>query len=197
MDFKRFNRQLDFLIEIDKAKQVYRNTILMDASRTETDAEHSWHMAIAAMLLREYSDDKEMDLCKVFKMALIHDIVEIDAGDVFAYSNVDYSLKARKERKAAERIFGLLPEEQSREFLSLWNEYEEASTKEAKFAQAMDCFMPLLHNYITEGRQWRKFNVTSDKVLSRNSKIEKSSKVLWNYIKDIVEDSVKKGYLKR
>lgn len=195
MDLDKLNKQIDFIIEIDKAKQILRNTILMDASRKENDAEHSWHMAVGAMSLVEYSNFEVIDMLKVFKMILLHDVVEIDAGDVFAYGDVDWQQKADKEKKAAERIFGLLPEEQAKEFISIWNEYEDCDTKEAKFAHAMDSFMPILHNYKTKGLQWQRLNVTSDKVLSRNRRIEKGSKVLWEYIQMIVKDAVEKGYL--
>jgi len=196
MDFNKLDRQVDFILEIDKAKQILRNTILIDASRKENDAEHSWHMAVAAMALVEYADSKSLDMLKVFKMILLHDVVEIDAGDVFAYGNVDWQAKAEKERKAAERIFGLLPENQAKEFMSIWNEYENCETEESRFAQAMDSFMPILHNYKTKGLQWQRLGVTSDKVLLKNRRIEKGSKVLWEYIQKIVKDAVEKGYLK-
>ena len=196
MGFDKLSRQLDFIIEIDKAKQILRNTILMDASRKENDAEHSWHMAVCAMALVEYSNCEVIDMLKVFKMILLHDIVEIDSGDVFAYGNVDWQQKAEKERKAAKRIFGLLPDEQANEFMCIWNEYEGCETEESKFAQAMDSFMPILHNYKTKGLQWQRLNVTSDKVLSKNRRIEKGSKILWEYIQMIVKDAVEKGYLK-
>ncbi len=196
MDIERFARQLDFIVEVDKVKQILRNTILMDSSRKENDAEHSWHMAVAAMVLSEYINEVDLDKCKVMKMALIHDMVEIDAGDVFAYGNVNWNEKADKEKRAAERIFGLLPEEQKVEFLSIWNEYEDAKTSEAKFAQALDSFMPILHNYRTKGLQWQRLNVTREKVLSRNRRIERGSKQLWEYIVSIVNDAVEKGYLK-
>jgi putative hydrolases of HD superfamily len=195
MDLDRLNRQLDFLAEIDKAKQVLRNTLLMDASRRENDAEHSWHMALGAMLLVEYADCKVLDLLKVVKMALLHDLVEIDAGDTFAYGNTDPLEKARKEALAADRIFGLLPKEQAETFQGLWIEFEKGESQEAKYAQAMDSFMPILHNYRTQGLQWQRLNVTSDQVLSRNRRIEKASQGLWQYIQTIVQDSVEKGYL--
>jgi putative hydrolases of HD superfamily len=196
MDTERFKKQLDFIVEVDKAKNILRNTILMDSSRRENDAEHSWHMAISALILQEYLDDSDVDLCKVLKMALIHDVVDVDAGDVFAYGNVDWNEKKEKEEKAAERIFGILPEDQKEEFLKIWNEYEEAQTAEAKFAQMLDSFMPIFHNYKTNGLQWQRLDVTREKVLARNRRIEKGSKKLWNYIVNIVNEAVEKGYLK-
>jgi putative hydrolase of HD superfamily len=134
----KLERQLHFLAEIDKAKQVVRNTLLLDKSRQENDAEHSWHMAVAAFVLWEYANFEDMDMVRVFKMILLHDIVEIDAGDVFAYSIVDPELRAKEERKAAERIFGLLPEDQRKLFYDLWIEYDERKTNESKFANALD-----------------------------------------------------------
>lgn len=196
MDMGRFERQLDFIIELDKAKQVLRNTILMDASRRENDAEHMWHMAIGAMVLCEYSDSKELDMLKVLKIIMLHDVIEIYAGDTFAYDDKGHLDKAERERKAADRIFGMLPEDQGIEFRGLWDEFEEGATPEARFAGAMDSFMPILHNYRTQGLQWQRMGVSSDRVLARNKHIEKSSEFLWEYIKSIVADGVKKGYLK-
>jgi len=195
MDRERFNKQIEFIMEIDKAKEVFRNTVLFDASRTENDAEHSWHMAIGAMLLSEYANEDNLDMVKIFKMVLIHDLVEIDSGDIFAYDEESAVGKYERELKAAERIFGLLPEDQAEEYLNLWLEFEDRITQEAKFAQAMDSFMPLLHNYKTKGLQWQRLNVTSDMVLSKNKKIKEGSTLLWNYIKDIIYDAVEKGYL--
>ncbi|MDF2987149.1 MAG: metal dependent phosphohydrolase [Eubacterium sp.] len=146
MDIQRFNRQIEFIAEIDKVKQILRNTILMDASRRENDAEHTWHMAMGAMILSEYANEKSLDMLKVFEMILLHDIVEIDAGDTFAYANVNLQEKAEKEKRAAERIFGLLPADLADKLIKTWDEYEAADTPEAQFAQAMDSFMPILHN---------------------------------------------------
>ncbi|WP_199613862.1 HD domain-containing protein [Paenibacillus alkalitolerans] len=195
MDIERFNKQIEFIVEIDKVKQILRNTILMDASRKENDAEHTWHMAVGAMILSEYANESNLDMLKVFKMILLHDIVEIDAGDTFAYGNVNWQETAEKEKKAAERIFGILPNDQANQLKEIWNEYEEAETPEAKFAQAMDSFMPILHNYRTSGLQWKKLGVTREKVLSRNRRIENGSTILWSYIENIVNDAVEKGFL--
>lgn len=196
MDIQRFNRQIEFIAEIDKVKQILRNTILMDASRKENDAEHTWHMAMGAMVLSEYANEENLDMLKVFEMILLHDIVEIDAGDTFAYANVNMQEKAEKEKRAAERIFGLLPADLAEKLIKTWNEYEAADTPEAQFAQAMDSFMPILHNYRTKGLQWQRLDVSREKVLSRNRRIEKGSAILWNYIESIVNDAVEKGYLK-
>ena len=193
---ERFLKQIDFITEIDSLKHVLRNTILLDSSRRENDVEHSWHMALAAMILLEYSNFSGLDLNKVIKMALIHDLVELDAGDVFAYSNVNREEVKEKETKAADRIFGLLPFEQARELRNLWDEFEDGATAEAQFTKALDSFMPILHNYKTKGLQWQKHGVTAERVLERNKRIEKGSEFLWGYIENIVKDAVKKGYLK-
>ncbi|MDF2884587.1 MAG: phosphohydrolase [Clostridiaceae bacterium] len=196
MDIDRFNKQIEFITEIDKVKEILRNTVLMDASRRENDAEHMWHMAVGILVFSEYANEQNLDLLKVLKMVLVHDIVEIDAGDTFAYGNADCNVVAACEQKAAQRIFGLLPEDQSIEFIEIWKEFEQSETKEARFAKAMDSFMPILHNYSTNGLQWQKHNVSSERVLTRNSRIEKGSEELWEYIKDIMKDAVQKGYIK-
>ena len=193
---ERFLKQIDFITEIDSLKHVLRNTILLDLSRRENDVEHSWHMSLAAMILLEYSNFNRLDINKVIKMALIHDLVELDTGDVSAYSNVNREEKKEKEKKTADRIFGLLPFEQAKELRNLWDEFENGTTAEAQFTQALDSFMPILHNYKTKGLQWQKLGVTAERVLERNKRIEKGSKFLWDYIKNIVKDAVEKGYLK-
>lgn len=197
MDMDRFKKQLDFIVEIDKAKQILRNTILMDASRRENDAEHMWHMAVGAMVLSEYSDSKNLNMLKVLKIIMLHDVIEIYAGDTFAYDDKGQIGKAEREKKAADRIFGMLPGDQEAEFRALWDEFEDGTTDEAKFAVAMDSFMPILHNYCTKGAQWQRFDVSSDRVLAKNERVELSSADLWNYIKCMVDDAVQKGYLKK
>ena len=195
MDFERFQKQLEFIEEIDKAKQILRNTILMDASRNENDAEHTWHMAVCAMLFTEYSNEKNLDMLKVLKMIMIHDIVEIDAGDTFVYNEKGCLDKEDRETRAAKRIFGLLPGDQMKEFTALWEEFETYETPEAKYAHLVDTFMPIYHNYRTKGRQWQKLNVTGSKVLNRHKHIKKGSEEIWAFIESIVKDAVEKGYL--
>ena len=195
MNFERFNKQLEFLAEIDKLKQILRNTILMDDSRRENDAEHTWHMAVCAILFVEYSNEKDLNILKALKMIMIHDIVEIDAGDTFAYDEIGHMDKAEREQKAAKRIFGLLPDDQREEFADLWNEFEEYETAESKYAHLVDTFMPIYHNYKTKGLQWQRLNVTSDKVLTRNRHIQRGSEEIWEYVQGIVKDAVEKGYL--
>lgn len=192
---ERFKKQLDFLTETDKLKQILRRTILMDASRRENDAEHTWHMAVCAVMFSEYSNTCEIDLLKVLKMVLLHDIVEIDAGDTFAYDAKGQGDKKEREIKAAQRLFGLLPKDQGEEFLLLWQEFDDMETPEARFASAIDRFMPIYHNYITKGIKWQEFKITRSMVLERNKSIEMGSKKLWEYVKLIVDDAVDKGYL--
>ena len=193
---ERLQKQIDFIIEIDKLKHIYRQTILMDGSRQENDAEHSWHLAVMAIFLSEYAKEEDLNILKVIKMVLIHDLVEIDAGDTFCYDEQGYLDKEEREQKAADRIFNLLPVDQAREIRELWEEFEERETGEARFAAALDRVQPLLHNYHTKGHAWQKHGTTSDKVLERCKYIGDSSPVLWDYVQKIIRDSVEKGYLK-
>lgn len=195
MDRLRIDKQIAFIEEIDKVKQIYRRTILMDGSRNENDAEHSWHLAVMAVLLSEYAG-KEIDLLKVIKMVLIHDIVEIDAGDTYCYDEAGYLDKRDREEKAADRIFNILPADQARELRDLWEEFEECNSPEAKFAASLDRFQPLLHNYRTCGLSWRKHDIAKDMVIKRNSLIGEGAPRLWNYAHDIIEDSVEKQFLR-
>ncbi len=170
-DIPRLQQQIQFLAEIDKLKQVLRRTWLLDQSRFENDAEHSWHIAVAAMLFLEYADDPNVDVLRVIKMLLVHDLVEIDAGDTYAYDEQACLDQAEREQKAAERIFGLLPPDQAAAFRALWEEFEARQTPEARYAAALDRFQPLLHNYLTNGRAWRDHAVTSDRVFVRNGPV--------------------------
>ncbi len=197
MDLERLKKQIDFITEVDKLKQVYRQTILLDRSRTENDAEHTWHMALAAMVLAEHANEANLDMLRVLKMIMVHDLVEIDAGDTFAYDDQGYLDKAEREQRAATRIFGLLPDAQGDELRALWDEFEGNGTPEAKFANAIDTFMPMLHNCCTEGQQWRKRGVTSDKVLVRNQRVKDGSAALGNYLEQMIHDAVNKGHLKK
>ncbi len=192
----RFEEQLRFIFEVDKLKKVIRQTLLLDASRQENDAEHSWHMSLAILLLSEHANAQDIDLVKCVKMALIHDVVEIDAGDTFAYDIKGYEDKMEREQKAAARIFGLLPEDQREEYINLWNEFEEGITAEALFVGAIDKFMPVMHNYLTSGKQWNKHGVSGDMVLKRNAPMEKGSFLLWDYVQQIVGDAIKNGMFK-
>jgi putative hydrolase of HD superfamily len=195
MENERLKRQIDFIREIDNVKSVYRQTLLMDGKRNENDAEHSWHIAVMAIVLSEYSNST-LDIARVVKMALVHDIVEIYAGDTFCYDEKSAVDKEDRERDAAERIFGMLPADQCVQFRELWDEFEARKTDESKFAAALDRLQPVLHNYATSGAAWRKHGVTSDKVMKRNSHIADGSAVLWKFARELIEDAVARGYFK-
>jgi putative hydrolase of HD superfamily len=196
MDYSSLQQQLDFIIEADKLKQIVRQTLLLDQSRRENDAEHSWHAIIAALVLAEYAACPELDLLRVVKMLAIHDLVEIDAGDTYAYDELAQQDQAERERKAADRIFSLLPATQAAEFRAIWDEFEEQRTPEAQFAGAVDCLMPILHNYWTKGRQWLNHAVTKDRVIRRNnSRIAAGSKDLAAFVRELLDDAVRRGYL--
>lgn len=192
-DNTRLENQLSFFIEIDKVKNIYRKSLLFDKGRFENDAEHSWTIAIMVILLREYANFP-VDIEKTVLMLLIHDIVEIDAGDTFLYA-ADRKDAHIKEEKAAERIFGILPEEQKEKLLNIWKEFEERKTNEAKFASVFDRLEPLLQNYITEGFTWKKNGVTYDMVYEVNKHVAEGSKEIWEFICALLDSAVKKGYL--
>lgn len=191
----RFQKQINFLIEIDKVKTIFRKTRIFTDKRYENDAEHGWHMGLMALILAEYSNDT-IDIAKVVKMALIHDLVEIDVGDTYLYAEHQED-KVQKERKCAERIFGLLPPDQRDEFLALWEEFEAKATSEAKFAGSMDRLGPVMQNYFDNGHAWKIHNVTSDKVRKVNRQIEKGSKAIWEYVESLIDESIEKGHLRK
>ncbi|HMK46146.1 MAG TPA: HD domain-containing protein [Methanocella sp.] len=195
MTSERLEQQINFLIEIDRLKHVYRQTYLLDRSRHDSDVEHSWHFAIMALVLSEYTKDS-VDISKVIRMALIHDIVEIDAGDVIVYDRKTDGDHVAKERAAAKRIFGLLPIDQARELSELWAEFERRETPEAKFAAALDRFDPLLHNFYTEGKAWQEHGVTADQVLEVNRHIGQTAPEIWKKVQELVQELVEKGHLK-
>ena len=196
MKNERLMKQMQFIIEVDKLKKVFRHNIVIGTIRNENDAEHSWHLAFMAMLLFEYSSEKNIDILKVIKLVIVHDLVEIDAGDTFCYDEKAQEDKAEREQKAADRIFNILPADQAEEIFALWREFEERKTPEAKFASCMDRLQPLLLNYYTEGYTWQSPEVTSKKVLERNRFLEENAPELWEYAKEIIEDSVKRGFLR-
>ena len=194
MDMDRFQSQLDFILEIDKEKEIYRQTHLKGYKRQENDAEHAWHMAIMIYLLREYANE-EFDVAKAMLMALIHDIVEIDAGDTYAYDTHNLATQSEREEKAAERIFGLLPPEQKNEMLALFREFEKGETAEAKFAKTMDNFQPLILNDSNNGKDWRAHKINKTHVINRQRKSEPGSRAIWEYTKTLIENNVQKGNL--
>ena len=193
----RLKKQIDFLVEIDKMKTILRQTILVDKSKRENDAEHSWHFAVMAMVLFEYTDSSAVNILRVLKMALVHDLVEIYAGDTFAYDDKGNESKAEREAAAADKIFGLLPQDQGKELHGLWREFEEIQTADSKYANAIDRLQPLINNYMTEGHTWKLGNVTSDKVYKRMGIIEEGAPGLWGFVTDIINSSVEKGYLQK
>lgn len=190
----RLARQLQFIIEIDKLKSVYRRTYLIDGARNENSAEHSWHLALLAIVLAEHANEP-LDVSKVVKMVLVHDIVEIDAGDTYIYGA--QGDKTERERLAAERIFGLLPPDQEAEFRGLWEEFESGATAEARFATALDRFVPQLHNYHTQGRSWKEHGITAERVLTRNVEMSHGSVTLWEWTQILIERAVTEGLLPR
>lgn len=189
-------KQVAFIKEIDKLKYIQRKTKLFGSDRCENDAEHSWHLAIMTLILAEHSD-KPIDVLKVVKMVLIHDIVEIDAGDTFLYDTTQNHTNTELELLAAQRIFGLLPDAQAAEFVSLWQEFEEGKTDEAKFAKTMDRFEPLLQNTSNNGGTWTEFNVPYQKVYEKKKAIKKGSATIWAYAENLINESVEKGILKK
>lgn len=194
---QRFSQQLHFIIEVDKLKQIYRQTFLSDGSRRENSAEHSWHLALMALLLEEYAAEQPIDICKVVRMVLIHDLVEIDAGDTFCYDKEANQDKSLREKRAARRIFGLLPKDQAEAFDGLWREFETGETIEARFARALDRVQPVMHNYLTHGAAWQAHGVASKQVCERNQHIEQGSTKLWRYIRGLIDDAIAQGYLEK
>ena len=192
---ERLKKQMDFLLEADKLKFITRQTYLSDGKRKENDGEHSWHLALMAVLLSEYSNEK-VDLVKVITMVLIHDIVEIDAGDTYAYDAVGNQSKREREVKAADRIFNILPEDQAKKFRQLWEEFEAYETPEAKFVHVCDNVQPLMLNDATDGLAWREHDVKKSQVLQRNSRTGEGSQVMMEYINKILDKNVESGNLK-
>ena len=192
---ERIKRQMAFALEIDKAKNVFRQTHLSLNGRNENDAEHSWHMAIMAYLLREYANE-EIDIVKVMLMCLIHDIVEIDAGDTYAYDAEGLKTQKAREDAAKERIFSILPKEQQAEFTDLFDELDEYETAESKFVQAIDNLQPLILNDSNNGGDWQEHDVTVEQVYKRQGKTKLGSVKLFEITDEIIQDNVRKGNLK-
>lgn len=195
LDNKKLKNQLAFLIEIDKMKCVFRRTLLLNEFRRENDAEHSWHFALYAMILQEYCKE-EIDINKVIKIALVHDLVEVYAGDTFAYDEKGGQSKKERETAAAEKLFGILDKQQGAEIRALWDEFEEKKTPEARYANACDRIQPLIHNYLNDGFTWKEGNVHAPAVLERMAVIKEAAPELWQVVVGIIEDSINKGILK-
>lgn len=191
----RFKRQVEFLLEIDRLKHTLRQTILLDRSRHENTVEHSWHIAVSAMLFAEHAADPGVDLCRAIRMLLLHDIVEIDAGDTYCYDEQGRIGQHERESRAADRLFGILPGPQAGEFRALWDEFEAADTAEARYAHAMDRFQAFLHNYFTAGRMWREHGIRRPQVMARMRPVERGAPLLWQYVQTLIDDAVNRGYL--
>ncbi|EIJ2832517.1 HD domain-containing protein [Vibrio parahaemolyticus] len=193
---ERLEKQLALLIELDKLKSVLRRTRVKSAEgRLENSGEHSWHVALMAVLMVEHAN-APVDICRVMKMLLIHDVVEIDAGDTFVYDTAASKDQAEKEIKAAERLFGMLPTDQGQELLALWLEFEAAQSDDAKYAKALDRLIPMLLNYHTNGQSWKENSVTREQALTINKRIEFGSVTLWDKAKELIEEATEKGWLK-
>lgn len=195
MDKERFEKQLAFALEVDKEKNILRQTHLSDHGRRENDAEHAWHMALMIYLLREYADES-FDVSRAMIMALIHDVVEIDAGDTYAYDTEGIATQKERETRAADRIFGLLPEDQNRELRAIFEEFEANETPEAHFAHAMDNIQPLILNHSNGGTDWREHGISVAQVMKRQSLTSLASQDLWEYTQALIEENFKKGSLK-
>ena len=194
---ERLTQQFDFLLEIDKAKRIQRQTYCSDGKTLENDAEHGWHEALMAILLSEYANEP-IDVLKTVTMLLIHDIVEIDAGDTYAYDDVGVATQAQREEAAAQRIYGILPEDQGRKMLELWQEFERGESAEACFAKVLDKVQPIMLNAATDGRAWQEHEVKLSKILQRNEKTPKGSQVLWEYmLQQFIMPNVEKGRIEK
>lgn len=192
---ERLKKQISFMLELDKMKNLYRQTYVLHENRKENDAEHSWHLAVMTFLLSEYANC-QIDVTKVMKMVLIHDVVEIDAGDTYCYDTEGNKSKAEREEKAARRIFGMLPEDQCSEFYELWREFEDSHTKEARFAALLDRLQPLLLNYTRKGISWQEHGIRKEQVLKRNEEYFAESDRIAELIASILDDATEKGWLK-
>lgn len=193
---KRLTQQISFILEIDQLKQIYRQNLILDGSRRENDAEHSWHLAMMAVVLQEYASEP-VDLSRVLQMVLLHDIVEIDAGDTFCYDVQAGLDKHEREQKAAKRIFGLLPSDQGEELKNLWLEFEAGESPEARFAAVLDRLQPFLNNYHTEGGTWRIHDVGSEQVQKRMEPIGTNAPVLGAYVEKLLEEAIAQGILRK
>ena len=194
MDNKeRLEKQLDFIREIDKEKMIKRQNYITDCETREDDAQHAWHMAIMTLLLKEYANE-DIDVLKTVTMLLIHDLVEVYAGDTYAYDEEGKKTQAEREAKAADKLYGLLPEDQGEYLKNLWYEFEEQKTPEARFARTMDCFQPLILNDATDGRAWKEHGVKRSQVLKRNERVRLGSEQIWEYEKEnLIEKNVRNG----
>lgn len=191
----RLARQVEFLVECDRLKEICRQTLVTGSRRRENDAEHSWHLCLCVLVLAEHANHPALDVLRVLQLLIVHDLVEIDAGDTFAYDEAAMATQRERETRAAERIFGLLPSPQGAWFRELWEEFEARATPEARFAAAVDRFQPMLLNCRTEGDAWRRHGVTADRVIARNRHIGEGCAELWRYAEQMVAEAVTQGHL--
>lgn len=197
MDKSRMDRQFDFCREIDREKMIGRQTYLTDGARKENDAEHAWHMAVMAVLFSEYANE-EIDVLKTVTMLLIHDLVEIDAGDTFAYDTEGQKTRRQRELRAADRIFRLLPEDQRKKFHELWEEFEAGETPEARFAHTMDNIQPMMLNAASGGKSWQEHGVRLGQILERNARTAEGSQEIWDYAyRNFLAPNLEKGIISR
>ena len=194
MSVENCTQQMKFILEVDKVKQIIRQTYLADGSRKENDAEHSWHLALMAVLLKEYANE-EVDLAKVIPMVLLHDLVEIDAGDTYAYDQAGLATQRARETKAADRIFGMLPEDQGTKFRNLWEEFEAYETAEAKFAHVLDNCQPLLLNDASGGKSWKEHTVHKSQIYKRNEHTAEGSREIWEYMQQLIDKHIQLGHV--
>ena len=195
MENERLRKQIDFILEADKEKNIFRQTHLSGNGRRENDAEHAWHMSIMIYLLKEYANE-EFDVAKAMLMALIHDIVEIDAGDTYAFDSKGMETKDAREEQAAKRLFGLLPEDQGEELKSLFEEFEAGESPEARFVRSMDNFQPLLLNDSNDGSDWREHGIRKTQIMNRHIKTKLGSNIIWECAEKLIKENVRKGNIK-
>lgn len=193
---ERLRKDIEFIVELDKMKSIFRRTSIIGQDRNEDDAQHSWHIALMAMVLSEYSNEK-IDVCKVIKMLLTHDLIEIYAGDTFCYDKEGNNDKKERELAAADIIYGMLDEDKGKELRALWDEFEEMETPEALFAASMDRLQPMLNNYHNNGGTWQKYNVAKSDIYKRIEPVKKTSDELWNFVQHMIEDAYEKGLITR
>ena len=194
METSRFEQQMRFLVEIDQMKNVLRQTLLADGSRRESDAEHSWHLAMYAMLLPEYAPEP-VDISRVVRMVLVHDLIEIYAGDTFCYDKEGNRDKAAREAAAADRLYALLPADQAGEYRALWEEFDRMDTPDSRFAAALDRIQPIINNYLTKGHTWKLGHVTSAQVYERMAPVKSGLPEAWKVVEWIINTSIEKGFL--
>ena len=188
----RLKEQIDFILEIDKMKEILRQNYLADGSARENDADHSWHLAMMALILSEYSNEK-VDVTRVVPMVLTHDLVEIDAGDTYAYDEAGARTKEKREKAAADRIFGILPKEQGTWMRGLWDEFEACNTPESKFAHVLDNSLPLFLNHAAGGISWKEHKVKRSQIYKRNRITGDGSAKIWEYMQELIQENINKG----